>query len=389
MRWRVVCTASRNMSSDPIPSRYAIHHRSNPLPKLVKTFATHWRVKGAIQKVLGHLPGGGRIHFLLQRHTGGLADFRGECDIKIEDWRLMMGHLATAKIDLREAMLLEIGTGWYPTFPLCLYLAGAGRVLTYDITRHLKLDMTLKLVERLALHVPVIARTSGRPEAEIAARREALYTALARGASLEAATNNRISYRAPADASATMLPTGSVDVVFSNSVLEHVPPDALHACFAESMRILKPGGIVFHSVNCGDHYSYTDRSINQLNYLQFSEARWRMWNNSFLYQNRLRAIDFTRIANSVGFEIEIDTSRANPKRLAQLAGLAIDPQFTGYTREQLAITSIDFVGRKPAHVHQHAIDVLVRATDRLPPQPAAAAAWRVIPDEPDVVAPTP
>ncbi|HUJ62235.1 MAG TPA: class I SAM-dependent methyltransferase [Kofleriaceae bacterium] len=307
-----------------------------------------WRIKGAIQKVLGYVPGGGRLHYMLQRRGGGLADFSRECDIKVDDWRLMMGHLRAVGMPPRGATLLEIGTGWYPTFPLCLYLAGAARVHTLDLTRHLKTDMTAQLADRLESHVPLIARESGRDPDAVAAEQAELAAALARGEPLERATGGVIDYRAPADAARTGLPAASVDVVFSNSVLEHVPGPVIEACFAEAMRILRPGGIVFHSVNCGDHYAYADRSIDQLHYLQFSDTAWRKWNNEFLYQNRLRAADFTRMAVRAGFAIEVDTSRASPERLAQLANIRVDPALAArYSREQLAITSIDFVGRKP------------------------------------------
>jgi len=306
-----------------------------------------WRIKGAIQKVLGHVPGGGRIHYLLQRRGGGLTDFTRECDIKVDDWRLMMGHLRTVNARVAGGTLLEMGTGWYPTFPLCLYLSGAGRVYTFDLNPHLKPEMTVDLAERLAVHVPLIAREAGRPEAEVAAQQAAVAAALRGGASITAATGGVIEYRAPADASKTALGSESVDVVFSNSVLEHVPGEVIEACLAEAKRILRPGAVVFHSVNCGDHYAYVDRAIDQLHYLQYSEAAWRKWNNAFLYQNRLRAIDFTEMAKRAGFAIEIDTSRPNPKRLRQLESIQVDPHFARYSREQLAITSIDFVGRKP------------------------------------------
>jgi len=306
-----------------------------------------WRIKGAIQKVLGYVPGGGRIHYLLQRRGGGLTDFARECDIKVDDWRLMMGHLRTVKARVAGGTLLEMGTGWYPTFPLCLYLAGAGRVYTFDLNPYLKPEMTVALAERLATHVPLIARESGRPEAEVAAQQVAVAAALRGGASITAATGGVIEYRAPADASKTALPAESLDVVFSNSVLEHVPGEVIEACLAEARRILRPVAVVFHSVNCGDHYAYVDSGIDQLHYLQYSEAAWRKWNNAFLYQNRLRAVDFTEMAKRAGFTIEIDTSRPNPKRLRQLESIRVDPYFARYSRDQLAITSIDFVGRKP------------------------------------------
>jgi SAM-dependent methyltransferase len=305
-----------------------------------------WRVKGAIQKVLGYVPGGERIHLMLQRRGGGLADFGKECDVKVDDWRLMMGHLRAARVPLAAATLLEMGTGWYPTFPFCLYLAGAARIYTLDLHRHLEMSLVHELADRLAAHVSLIAREAGRERAEVAAQQRALANALARGASLAAATGGVVDYCAPADAAATGLPDASVDVVFSNSVLEHVPGAVIEACFTEALRILKPGGIVFHSVNCGDHYAYVDRSIDQLHYLRYSDAEWAKWNNAFLYQNRLRAGEFTAIARRAGFAIEVDTSRPNPERLAQLDAIEVAACFAHHTRDQLAITSIDFVGRK-------------------------------------------
>lgn len=307
-----------------------------------------WRAKAMIQKLLGLVPGGAELHHVLQRVGGGMAQFERECDVKVDDWRLMVEQLRGARVELGRATMLEVGTGWYPTFPICLYLAGAARVLTYDISRHLRPKIVRRLVARLAHHVRTIAKASGASETEVEARRAALSRALGRGASLLDATAHVVDYRAPAAATDTGLPAGSLEVVFSNSVLEHVPPETLHGMFREAHRLLRAGGVMFHSVNCGDHYAYTDSSIDQLHYLKYSEARWARWNNAFLYQNRLRAIDFTEAAREVGFAIERDTSRASAARLAQLDRIVVDPCFAGYTREQLAITSIDFLARKPA-----------------------------------------
>jgi SAM-dependent methyltransferase len=306
-----------------------------------------WRVKGVVQRVLGVVPGGERLHYVLQRRNGVLRVFETECDIKIDDWRLMMGHLHRAGVRVEGTTFFEIGTGWYPTFPLLLYLAGAARVITYDLNTHLRPHLLLQAAQRMHFHLALIARMGDCDRSVLAIRHAELVAALQRGASLADATRGVVEYRAPADAARTGLPDASVDVVFSNSVLEHVPPDVIDHCFAESMRILRPGGLVFHSVNCGDHYAYIDRRINQLHYLQYSDDAWERWNNPFLYQNRLRASDFTAAAAAAGFAIEVDTSRPHPNRLRQLEALEVDPALAArYSRDQLAITSIDFIGRK-------------------------------------------
>jgi SAM-dependent methyltransferase len=312
----------------------------------------NWRIKGAIQQALGHLPGGERAHYLLQRKVGGLRNFERECDIKVDDLRIMVGHLRSAGVDLGRARLLEIGTGWYPTFPFALHLLGVPSIATFDLNRYLKPDLVQRLAARLGHHLALLAELAGVDEASVRARHAALRAEVDRAITsgtldLRQITGGAIAYHAPADAAATGLPAGSVDVIFSNSVLEHVPGPVIDAMFAEAARVLAPSGLMFHSVNCGDHYAYSDKTINQLHYLQFDEASWRRWNNAFLYQNRLRAIDFVQAAERAGFSITLNTATARPERLAQLDAIAVDPHFARYSREQLAITSIDFIGRPP------------------------------------------
>jgi hypothetical protein len=307
-----------------------------------------WRIKGTIQRVLGALPGGERAHYWLQKSAGGLRKFDAECDAKLEDFRLMIGHLRSVGLEPAGTRFLEVGTGWYPTFPLALYLLGARRIETFDLNRHLKPELVARLIDRLNLAVPALAALGGLDMVVVLDRFALVARALAQGASLESATDGVVRYRAPADATSTGLDAGAIDVVFSNSVLEHVPGPAIAQMFAESARILPAGGVMFHSVNCGDHYAYTDRTINQLHYLQFSDAEWSRWNNAFLYQNRLRARDFTAMASAAGFAIEVDTSRPHPDRLKQLQEIMVHPDMAArYPRDQLAITSIDFVARKP------------------------------------------
>jgi SAM-dependent methyltransferase len=136
-----------------------------------------------------------------------------------------------------------------------------------------------------------------------------------------------------------------VDVVFSNSVLEHVPPEAIRRLMHESSRILRPGGLAIHSANCGDHYAYFDSKITPINYLTYSESTWRRWNNDLLYQNRLRPSDFLVMAEQAGLRIVLQKSTARPELLDKLPSMEIATEFKGYPREQLASTSVDFVAQ--------------------------------------------
>ena len=307
----------------------------------------HWRLKGIVQKVLGVAPGGEHANYWLQKRFGGLRGFQREFDLKVEDWRIMAGHLRDAGVTLPGARLFEIGTGWYPTFPFACFLAGAKRVHTVDLNPHLKPELVRKCAEGLAGHLETIATTSGAALDDVSKRQRQLVERLADRIDLAAATDGVVHYAAPADATRVDIGANELDVVFSNSVLEHVPPAVVDGLYVEAMRILRPGGLMFHSVNCGDHYAYVDKTINQLNYLSYSDAAWSRWNNAFLYQNRMRAYEFVDRAVAAGFEIALNTEQARDGRLQQLAAMKVHPQFAHIPAEKLCVTTIDFIGRKP------------------------------------------
>lgn len=299
------------------------------------------------QKLLGVTPGGGALHYRLQRRLGGLRDFQREFGLKVEDWTIMARHLRDAGLPVAGTRFFELGTGWYPTFPFACLLGGAERVETFDLNAHLKPDLVRACAEGLAAHLAMIAEAAGVALPDVAARHARLLAHVNGEIDLGRASGGVVRYHAPADATCSGLADGAVDVVFSNSVLEHVPPEALAPLYRESMRVLRRGGVMFHSVNCGDHYAYVDRKVHQLNYLRYSDRAWAFWNNAFLYQNRLRADAFVDAARDAGFEILLDTSHTRPERLAQLQAMRVDARFASIAPERLCITTVDFIARKP------------------------------------------
>jgi SAM-dependent methyltransferase len=240
--------------------------------------------------------------------------------------------------------ILEVGTGWYPVLPVCFVLAGARQCISVDLNRHVDPQLTLRMVQQLEASVDKLSRTAGqRVETVIE-----LYRRIAASKQLDqllSAAN--IDYKAPADAtSMPWLDDESVDIVYSNSVLEHVEVDVLPGIMREAWRILRPGGVMVHAVACNDHYAHFDRSISFVNFLQFSDTQWKKWNNSLNFQNRLRASDFLNFAKKSGFRIVHEARSVRPGVEAALTKLTIAPEFASYSREDLSATSIDFVAEK-------------------------------------------
>lgn len=299
-----------------------------------------WRIKGGIQSVLSHVPGGRSVNDLLQRVAGGRRDLGAEVGMKFsEDWLVQMKALREARLSIADRDLVEIGTGWLPVFPLCFHLAGARRCRSYDLTRHLRPHAVRSTLQALEKHLSALADAAEQPLDVVRDRWHGLMQVEQDDDLLEKA---RVIYEAPADAARTTLDDRSVTLVFSNSVLEHVTPAALSSLMQETQRILEPGGLALHSVNCGDHYAYFDASITPIHYLRYSDRHWRWWSNDLLYQNRLRPIDFIESALSAGLEIRLDWQRPREDLLAIFDSIPIAERFRRYPREQLCCTSITF-----------------------------------------------
>jgi SAM-dependent methyltransferase len=302
----------------------------------------NWRIKALTQKGLSHMPCGGALNTYLQRYLGGLRHFDQEVEGKIGDWLLAMEYIHEVGASVENADMVEIGTGWFPTLPVCFALAGMNSCETYDLNPQLHPKMTFAMLRLLGGHIPRIAGCARRPITAVRQDYEYLMGSRSLGELLGRA---RIRYHAPADASQTGLNDNSVDLVFSNSVLEHIPQHTIVNLFRESQRFLKPGGLAVHAVNCGDHYAYFDKKISAINYLQYSSAEWRLWNNDLLFQNRLRPRDFLEIAKQTQFDILTTKQKLNAKLSACLGRMKIAPEFAEYAREELACTTIDFVAQ--------------------------------------------
>jgi len=95
---------------------------------------------------------------------------------------------------------------------------------------------------------------------------------------------------------ATGLATASVDVVVSNSVLEHVQD--VDAALAELARITRPGGFGVHGIDTLDHRWYGEPHLHPLEFLTV-DASQRMVAGC----NRLRLADFRSRFERHGFAL--------------------------------------------------------------------------------------
>ncbi|MBI3776336.1 MAG: methyltransferase domain-containing protein [Gammaproteobacteria bacterium] len=266
-----------------------------------KKLIPRWMLKALIQKFLAASKLVHTYHFL-QRHLGRLPQFQPKTRIE---------YVAKLYVDvrpfiaIREASFVEIGTGWVPIVPIGLYLLGAESIDTYDLYRHVQKDMTLRCIQQYQSCLDELHRRSGVSREYIQSR----YETLAQITDIDTLFKTcGIRYHAPHDFSKSSLATRSIDILYSNLVLEHVSIQALDDIHREALRVLKNEGLCWHNVDCTDHYSHDDPSVSPINFLKYGEKQWARWGqNGFVYQNRMRATQYDERFKGIGFDIINET----------------------------------------------------------------------------------
>jgi hypothetical protein len=292
----------------------------------------HWKAKIAAQFVLAHLPFGERLNNRLQVMNGRFGPERIR---KVFVDRVAIFERLANHIPLKDAVIVEVGTGWELLDPMLMFIFGAKAIYTYDHVRHLRFPLAKKNIAQMwDLRDLLLSQSANLDRLKI----------LTQATNLEQLLSTaNVHYVAPGDAALTGLPNQTVDLFFSISVLEHVPPRVLTALIAESKRILKPSGLGFHIIDPGDHYA--EFGTSKVNFLQYSDRIWDFFvQNKISYHNRLRAKEFIEAFEKQGAIFQTADLRTEEQSLAALdAGLLIDQRFSAFTKQELAVHYLEVV----------------------------------------------
>jgi len=278
---------------------------------------------------------GRSLYLLLQRFAGELRHPR-YLDRFAERHRMAL-LIRKHGVPVDGARVFDVGTGWLPLAPIGFWMCGATSVRTVDIHRYLNLPALSRALAWMADNrEKLIALWSDvLSEDTLAARLETIAELIDRPDEFLARAN--IQYAAPSDAIDTGLEDDSIDVHYSTTVLEHIPPDVLADILAEANRILRPGGISAHVVDTTDHFGHTDPAITNVNFLQFDDETWAIYsNNQFAYHNRLRASDYRRLFEENSLRMVETISEIDTRALQALRdGLTLAESFRGKRHEDL------------------------------------------------------
>ena len=232
--------------------------------------------------------------------------------------------------------VLDLGTGWFPTVPVGLYLCGAAEIWTFDIAPFLRSAQVKLMLDRFAeceeagelqKRLPWL-----RPE-RLANLRE--FSASWDGRSPAALLEKMNIHSRVRAAQQTTLESGSIDLFVSTAVLEYIPCEVLKSILLEFKRLSSLTAVQSHYINLCDHFSYFDPSITPFNYLKYTQRWWNYLNSPLAWQSRQRISDYRALFAETGHRIiREDDTKGNPEDLRK-ARLA--PEFQHYSFEDLLV----------------------------------------------------
>tara|TARA_B100000989_G_C19469658_1_gene440057 strand:- start:74 stop:931 length:858 start_codon:yes stop_codon:yes gene_type:complete len=129
----------------------------------------------------------------------------------------------------------------------------------------------------------------------------------------------------------------SIDLIFSQAVLEHVRKRDFNNLAKEIKRVLKVDGTSSHAIDLKDHLNYS------LNNLRFSDKLWEseFFAASGFYTNRLSISDITEVYKENGFKV--DTLNKLTWKELPISRSKFAAQFKNRPTQDLLVSEFDLI----------------------------------------------
>lgn len=279
-----------------------------------------WKMHVARLAVSNRIPFGSELRSL-KRRAFGYAPSESNLRDTVATFHSMRQAIEAQGHSLHDARVLEIGSGWFPVIPILCKAHGARSVLMTDLHRHMD-DVTVRATEDYLERSGAI---QGRRFSSLRAMKEA-----------------GIDYAAPLDLS--RVGSGSVDLVLSRTVLEHIPPAQIVALHAALRPKVASQGLWVHQVDNSDHLEHRDKSISRLNFLTWSERKHELLSAIMKTgENRLRHHEYGPLFERAGLMVLADIKDLHAATLVRAKSLPLKPPYDVMAPEDLAILTSMFV----------------------------------------------
>lgn len=194
---------------------------------------------------------------------------------------------------------VELGCGSVISHALVFHLLGAERVYATDVVRMARPAAIRAAVRHASASIPRDILSPFSDHAALRRRIDRLFSWT--DFSFEGLERLGVTYVAPVDLARHPLGRAS-DLVYSNSVLEHVPPEDVPAILSNIAADLRPGGAMLHAIHLEDHRDHNRRPFDFLAPAAAGYSRDACYSRG----NRLRASSWKRAFSSLeGFDTNV------------------------------------------------------------------------------------
>jgi hypothetical protein len=303
-----------------------------------------WKVKLIGEKICSFLPFG---YKLASTARNKLVNTEVDCLERIDkglDNLAMIRKLT--RFDPENKRILEVGTGRHGIDCLILYVLGAEAIYTFDHVLHLEKDIMASAIEPLRGRLDEISVKFEVDKGEMSERIEKIVT----DGSLEdmLSSCNTKYFKYPIHEAG--LKPESIDLFFSESVLQRIPVDHLKQIIAALSELLSSAGISFHRIDCKDINSqdrFYDSGLWALHYLKYSDFVWNLiCSEKFNSQNRLREFEFIDLLENAGLKSLYVESLRKKEDLERLRDFPLSKRFKEMPLEEVAVRCSKIVSTK-------------------------------------------
>lgn len=254
----------------------------------------------------------------IKRKIFGYPPDAANLKLTIINYERIKSAIEKTGASIQDSTILEIGSGWFPAIPILLARDGAKKVFMSDLNIHM---------DEITFRETAAYLKNRFPD-------DNYIQSLTDFASLP------IDYLAPFHVS--MLGDKSLDIVMSNTVLEHIPRSDIYNLFSSLRPKVIDNGVMVHLVDHSDHFEHFDKSVSKINFLTWNEEKHALINYLIKDgENRMRHHEYQQVFVDSGYEMVTEKTDLNQKTLELVETLDLVYPYKKMRPEQLAVlTSI-------------------------------------------------
>lgn len=277
----------------------------------------HWKTLLAKKAIVGRLPFADKLRAIRRKIFGfpldaDVLEFTIRCYERI---KLAIENLGNS---IPNSVILEIGSGWFPVMPILFARDGAKKIIMSDLNVHMDEITIFETISNLKKRFPHDKFIQN----------------------LTAFSSLPICYNAPFNVSS--LGDKSLDIIVSNTVLEHILRSELYNLFASLRPKIADNGSMVHLVDHSDHFEHNDKTISRINFLTRNEEKHAIINYLIKDgENRMRHHEYHHVFIDSGYKVINEETEIDIKTLEIVKTLDLCYPYLMMQPNQLAtVTSI-------------------------------------------------